>query len=145
MQTLELCILRYNGTKDFTAGRLFADGVYVCNTLEDEVREVEGLAVDKWKVYGKTAIPRGRYQVILSYSPKFKRILPEYLDVKGFTAIRGHSGNKTDDTLGCTLYGLEDGNDKDAWLGNSRAAETLVINMIDKSNKANKRCYVTVV
>lgn len=53
----------------------------------------------------KTAIPRGIYKVILSYSNRFKRILPELLSVKGFAGIRIHSGNKAVDTHGCILVG----------------------------------------
>ena len=57
------------------------------------------------KVYGKTAIPRGLYKVTTSQSYRFKRVLPEVLDVPGFTGIRVHGGNTAEDTLGCILVG----------------------------------------
>ncbi len=145
MNTLELCVLRYNGTKGFTAGRLFADGEHVCWTLEDEVREVQDAAVLSWKKYGVTAIPRGRYEVKLTLSPKFKRILPELFNVNGFSAIRGHSGNKVENTEGCILFGMNDGNDKDNWLGISKVAETKVVNLLREQIKLGKRCFITVV
>ena len=57
------------------------------------------------KIFGKTAIPIGKYNVILSYSPKFKKILPLVENVKVFSGIRIHSGNTADDTEGCIIVG----------------------------------------
>jgi hypothetical protein len=54
-----------------TIGSLSIDGKYECVTLEDKVREIPGVPVSQWKVYGKTAIPVGRYKVILSMSGRF--------------------------------------------------------------------------
>ena len=76
--------------------------------MEDKVRDLNKNGVfdgDEKKVYGETAIPYGTYKVILSYSPKFKRILPELLDVPCFTGIRIHRGNTEKDTAGCLLVG----------------------------------------
>jgi hypothetical protein len=143
MATLELITARYNGTKDYTAGKVYADGNFVCYSLEDEVREIDGNSVSSWKIHGKTAIPRGRYEVVLSHSPRFKRILPELKNVDGFTAIRSHRGNKADHSEGCILVGMNDGNDKDAWLGSSAPAETLLIETIDKAIKQGKKVYWT--
>ena len=56
-------------------------------------------------MYGDTCIPYGKYKVIVSYSPKFKRELPEILGVNSFSGIRIHRGNKISDTLGCILCG----------------------------------------
>ena len=88
-----------------TIGRLFVDGVPECVTLEDVVREVPGQPVASWKVFGKTAIPRGVYQVRISMSPHFGRELPELLDVPGFEGVRIHPGNTAADTEGCILVG----------------------------------------
>ena len=62
--------------------------------------------IKKIKVYGKTAIPTGKYKVEVTYSPKFKRYLPILLNVRGFSGIRIHSGNTAEDTLGCLLVGF---------------------------------------
>lgn len=93
----------------YTISRLFLDGERVCEALEDTDR---GLRQDmpieeirKRKVYGRTAIPSGRYRVIMSLSPKFGKVLPEVLDVPGFTGIRIHPGNVPGDTAGCVLPG----------------------------------------
>lgn len=145
MRTLELATVRFGGTKDFTAGRLYADGNFICHTLEDEVREIDGRPVSEWKVQGRTAIPRGRYRVILTRSPRFKRILPELLNVPGYTGIRVHRGNTADHTEGCILVGMPDGNERDSWLGNSTPAEGLVIKIIGEAINSGRTVWWTIV
>ena len=78
-------------------GILLIDGVFTCWTLEDVVRPV--------KIPGETAIPAGRYDVRLSLSQRFQKLLPEILTVPGFTGIRIHAGNTQADTAGCLLVG----------------------------------------
>ena len=94
---------------DYTIGSLFIDDEYVCDTIEDKVRDMnqDGDLDDpgEEKVYGETAIPYGMYAVELSMSPKFKRLLPLILDVKHFTGIRIHRGNTAGDSHGCILPG----------------------------------------
>lgn len=85
----------------YTVGHLYADGAYVCDTLEDPVRD---LTREK-KVPGQTAIPVGTYDVVVNISPKFKRLLPRLLHVPGFEGILIHRGNTAADTAGCILVG----------------------------------------
>lgn len=82
---------------DYTIGKLYINGEYFCDTLEDTVR-------DK-KIPNKTAIPAGTYKVIVNTSPRFKRLLPRLLDVPGFEGILIHRGNTPEDTSGCILVG----------------------------------------
>lgn len=83
-----------------TTGQLRDEhGKLLCLILEDVVREGP-------KVYGKTAIPFGRYRVVIVNSPRFKRELPLLKDVPGFSGILMHSGNSAKDTEGCLLPGL---------------------------------------
>lgn len=96
---MEILVQRIAKKDDYTIGRLSIDGKYVCDTLEDKVRE-PGV-----KVAGKTAIPAGRYRVIVNVSPKFGRELPRLLDVPGFEGILIHRGNTPEDTAGCILVG----------------------------------------
>ena len=97
--TITMELYRKYKKSDYTIGKLYINGTYFCDTLEDTVRP-NGV-----KVYGETAIPYGKYKVVLSYSPKFKRVLPEILSVPMFTGVRMHRGNWAKDTLGCILVG----------------------------------------
>lgn len=97
---MKLTLKRNFKGADYTIGKLYIDGHYFCDTLEDTVRP------NGEKIKGKTAIPAGDYKVIKSYSPRFKKILPEILDVPGFTGVRIHAGNTAKDTDGCLLLGL---------------------------------------
>lgn len=98
-RTVNFCLKRtYYGTT-YTIGKLFIDGEYFCDTLEDVVRQ------DGVKIYGETAIPTGKYDIILTYSPKFKRSLPLLLNVPNFTNIRIHNGSYATDSEGCILVG----------------------------------------
>ena len=103
---MRLVIKRVFFDDAYTQGVLYIDdrptGMY---TLEDKMREVAGLPVEEWKVKDYTAIPQGEYALKLTYSPHFKRILPELMDVPGFENIRIHSGNTVDDSSGCPLVG----------------------------------------
>lgn len=85
----------------YTVGRLFVDGKFFCNTLEDTVRDLS----NEKKVYGKTAIPYGEYKVVYNWSPKFGRDLPRLLNVPAFEGILIHPGNTADDSAGCILVG----------------------------------------
>lgn len=99
----------FRGDK-YTIGHLYIDGNYYCDVLEDTDRglsnDMSEEEIKRIKIYGKTAIPTGRYKIGVTYSPKFKRYLPILLNVKGFSGIRIHSGNSAEDTLGCLLVGF---------------------------------------
>jgi hypothetical protein len=102
---VNLTVQRSPSVDGFTLGALLIEGVRECWTCEDEVREIPGAPVEKWKVPGKTAIPSGRYRVIIDFSKRFSRLLPLLLCVPGFGGIRIHPGNDADDTDGCILPG----------------------------------------
>ena len=101
---MKLSIVRQPSTASATMGSLYIDGHWFCFTLEDPVRELgpngEG------KIPGKTAIPYGRYQVIIDKSTRFNCLMPHILNVPHFEGIRIHSGNTAADTEGCVLLGL---------------------------------------
>lgn len=71
-----------------TMGKLFYKDQFVCYTLEDPIREV--------KIKHETAIPAGIYELKLSMSNRFKIVLPEILEVPGFSGVRMHGGNFAD-------------------------------------------------
>lgn len=94
--------------ESYTIGSLSIDGKKFCDTLEDRVRDLNKNGVfdgDEKKVYGETAIPYGTYDVVVDYSPKFKRELPRLQNVKHFEGILIHRGNTAEDSAGCILVG----------------------------------------
>lgn len=100
-------------TSEYTIGDLYIGDKLFCQTMEDTDRGLmfqsplqEILAK---KIYGKTAIPTGVYEMVFNYSDKFKKELPLLLNVPGFNGIRIHSGNTEADSLGCILPGKESG------------------------------------
>jgi hypothetical protein len=109
---MKLTVTRTTRTSKSTIGRLAIDGTDFCWTLEDVVRTGP-------KVWGQTAIPAGTYKVLLTESPRFKRILPLLVNVPEFDGVRIHPGNKPEDTDGCILVGLGRADD---YITDSRAA-----------------------
>ena len=97
-------ILRREFFPDTTIGETYIDGRRLGFSLEDAVREVPGLPVSEWKIKGATAIPVGTYQVSLTMSNRFKRIMPQVHGVPGFEGVRIHGGNTHKDTEGCPLF-----------------------------------------
>lgn len=107
---MEIRVVRESFNRNETIGRMFIDGRVFCFTLEDRDRELHQTmtleAIAKKKVYGQTAIPSGRYLIRLTYSPRFKKILPQLMGVKGFEGIRIHSGNHHLHTEACIIVGM---------------------------------------
>ena len=126
--------------KGFTPGQLYINDKFECMTLEDEDR---GLTQDMplseitaKKVFAKTAIPTGRYEVTMTFSNHFKKYMPLVMKVPGFEGIRIHSGNKPEDTEGCLLTGNED--PSDGFMGESKAATQKIYSLIENALKTEK-------
>lgn len=98
---MELLLKRIQLDPDCTIGALFVDGVQYCWVCEDEER------LTGPKVYGETCIPRGKYDIAITYSPHFNRDLPLLLGVPNYSGVRIHPGNTPADTDGCILPGLD--------------------------------------
>jgi len=105
---MELELHRTNLGAKATLGTLMVNGKAECITLEDVVRlDDPNTSKDEGaKVYGETAIPAGRYRVIINMSPRLQRMMMRLLGVPGFDGILIHSGNDDVDTKGCILVGL---------------------------------------
>lgn len=101
-KTLNIEIKRELTTATRTIGKMFVNGQYFCDTLEDTYRNLNS-ASDKIKE--ETAIPNGIYKLALTYSTKFAKMLPEIFNVPFFTGIRIHTGSSEKDTAGCILVG----------------------------------------
>jgi hypothetical protein len=120
---MKLTLKRIALRDTYTIGRLYLNGSYFCDTLEDKVRDINKDGdlndVGEGKVYGKTAIPYGRYEITMKVqSPKFSKyqfynnlcngFLPRLLNVKHFDGILIHvaDGYKGADLLsGCIGVG----------------------------------------
>jgi len=116
---MELLLDRKYKKATYTIGKLYVNGKPVCDTCEGRYR---GLSQDmslseikKKKVYGTTAIPTGRYKVVMnqisykfadrSWAKPYGGKLPRLLNVPGFDGVLIHVGNSEQDSLGCLLVG----------------------------------------
>lgn len=141
---MKILVSRRPNTNGFSPGRMYIDGVLECFTLEDEVREVAGQPVASWKVQDKTAIPRGTYNVAITFSNRFQKDMPLVMDVPGFSGIRIHPGNTVENTDGCILVGADDGNWQDAWLGSSLIAYNRLFPKIKAAIDAGEEVTLTI-
>ena len=107
---MRLTLMRIANRPTYCIGKLYVDGQYLCDTIEDTDRGLDDRMSEedilKLKVKGETAIPSGIYQVTITYSPKYKKQMPLINNVKGYSGVRIHSGNTSKDTEGCVLVGL---------------------------------------
>ena len=134
---MKLKLVRSKSTAKSVEGRLYIDGVFECFTVEDAERIV--------KVQNETAIPKGVYKVIMSKSTRFKRIMPEVLDVPGYAGIRIHAGNSSKDTEGCIIVGSINDRDDDDWVGGSIVARDRLYTKLSKAFKAKEEITLEVV
>lgn len=135
---MELTLIRTQKTDISTISTLEIDGVHECFIIEDTDRGLTDFMtleeINSIKIHGKTAIPTGRYKIVLTYSPRFKKILPELKNVKGFAGIRIHVGNYPKDTEGCLLPGTTPSVD---CVLNSKVAFAQLFDKIIKSSNHN--------
>lgn len=116
MKVLTFYLLRNYLKDNYTIGNLYCTGIeledkktrmiedqFLCNIIEDKFR---GNDLSKKKVAGETCIPEGSYQIRMTYSPKYKKSLPQLLNVPYFEGIRIHSGNSAKDSEGCLIPGM---------------------------------------
>lgn len=126
----------YKTGKDYTISKLYVDGVYQCYIMEDVIRKGA-------KVFGETAIPRGLYNIVITMSTRFKRLLPLLENVQGFSGIRIHPLNTSDQSEGCLGPGTDIGelNGKVAVL-NSKAAFSALFAKIQQALTAGEKVTI---
>lgn len=142
MPIMYLQLVREGFTDKATEGKLFVNGAFKCYTLEDFDRRLEDGGE---KVYAETAIPRGTYNVVLSMSPRFKKVLPLLENVPGFTGIRIHTGNKSADTEGCILVGSSNASNTDDWIGGSVAAMKPLMSKLEAAAERGEEITIEIV
>jgi hypothetical protein len=138
---MEITLQRNPSKGGFTLGKLSVNEQFLCYTAEDVIREKRGVPVAQWKVAGQTAIPSGRYKVVVSMSNRFKRPLPELLNVPGYTGVRIHPGNTAADTEGCILPGV---GAYSAGVTQSRAAFGALFKRIQEAIAVGEDVHITI-
>lgn len=142
---MELLLERKWCKPEYTIGRLYINGKFYCNTLEDTVRDINKNGTfdcGEFKISGHTAIPYGKYEVIVNYSPKFKRELPRLLNVKHFDGILIHRGNTHRDSSGCILVGE---NTKKGMVLNSTKYELELTKMLKEVQNRKEKITIKIV
>lgn len=141
---MEIVLTRFLKGENATIGRLFINGQFECFILEDKDRGLSqsmALAdIQKAKVFAKTAIPTGRYEMAVTFSNRFKQYLPLIMGVPGFSGIRIHSGNNNSHTEGCPLTGSSH---TQTSVSNSRAAFRSLFAKIKRVEKREK-IFITI-
>ena len=122
---------------NYTIGELSVNNKYLCDTLEDRVRPTGE------KVYGETAIPCDTYTVTLSYSNRFKKTMPEILNVPNFSGIRIHCGNSSKDTEGCLLVGKWDGKTEN-WISDSKNSYNKLYSLLEEAFNKKENITITI-
>lgn len=134
----EIKITRYEFQPERTFGYFEYNGTKI-HCLEDTDRglkfDLPLAGIKELKVQNKTAIPYGRYELGISYSERFKKLMPIVMNVSGFSGIRIHSGNSETETEGCPLIALSR---NDSMVLNSRDAYKSFFAWLQKTLKHEK-------
>lgn len=155
---MEIILHRSFLGKDYSVGHIYIGGSVFCDTIEDVDRDIDqatSLAVIRQKkVYGKTAIPTGRYKVELSPSPKYQKkaltdsyfrqyanAMPHLLNVPGFTGILIHPGATANDTEGCVIVGRNLVKGK---ILQSRDTFSRLYSMLSETKRRGEDIYITI-
>jgi hypothetical protein len=153
---MELKLKRIARKSGYTIGHLYVNGKYFSDTLEDSDRGLDSsmpLDVLKHKKLAHiTAIPTGRYQVVmnivsprLSKSKFYKQFgegrVPRLLNVPAFEGILIHCGNTAKDTDGCILVGK---NSKVGMVLDSKITYSNLYPLLEAAYKHNERIFITV-
>lgn len=132
---------------DYTIGKMYINGEYICDTLEDTDRGLTSIMtlseIKEVKEYGCTAIPTGRYEVAYTYSPRFKKHLPLLLNVPAFEGVRIHPFNTSKETEGCIGPGICDNPDKD-WIRDSSKTFAKFMRILKPAIDACEDIWITI-
>lgn len=155
MNNLEILVERFAPRETYTIGHISIDGHYVSDCIEDRDRGLTSAmpveTIKKLKVYGETAIPKGRYRVLLTKSEKFsgrewaKRhggLIPILEGVKGFAGVRIHPANTAEELLGCIAPGE---NTAIGRVNNSVAAYGRIMAQLLPAWNSNTPIYITII
>lgn len=152
---MELKLKRIALLDTYTIGRLYVDNHYFCDTCEDVVRDLNNDGdfndAGEGKVYARTAIPYGLYEVTMKVkSPKFSQrsaynwcsgYLPRLLNVPYFDGILIHAGNTADDSAGCILVGE---NKVKGQVINSMATLKRLVTILKRASDSGEKIWISI-
>lgn len=143
---MELILRRKYKKADYTIGKLYNDMQYLCDTMEPPVRNIASTmsakAINKVKEqYGPTAIPPGRYPIVINWSNKFGKWLPLLVGVKGYNGVRIHAGNKPSETQGCILPGY---NNRPGYLLQSTTCLNTIMRLLQDCFDKGGAAWITI-
>ena len=129
---LNLIVKRGASANGGTEGVMLINGEKFCYTIEDENRFLEQYLPDvdmllKHKIAGRTCIPAGRYEIKMTWSPRFNKMMPEIMDVPGYTGVRLHPANRAEELEGCIAPGFGNDVTGDDFIEQSKAAYTALM------------------
>lgn len=117
---MEILIKRIAKKETYTIGKLYIDGKYYCDTIEDKDRgltqSMSSKEIADKKIKHKTAIPTGKYELTLKVkSPKYSQkkafvdycnaFMPRFVNIPGYEGVLIHTGNTAEDSSGCIVVG----------------------------------------
>lgn len=152
---MEVKVKRIARRDNYTIGKMYVNGEYVCDTLEDTDRgltsKMSVAQISGMKVHGETAIPTGRYLVDMkTVSPRFggrpqyqfcKGRLPRLCNVPAYQGVLVHCGNTANDTEGCILVGE---NKAVGQVLNSTATFRKIYTMLKAADERGEQIWITI-
>lgn len=152
---MKLLLKRIAKRDTYCIGKLYIDGRYFSDTLEDTDRGLTQSMplsqIKKIKIQDKTAIPKGTYKITLDViSPKYskkdfyKRFanggrVPRLLNVPGWEGVLIHAGNTADNSSGCILVG------QNKIIGQVINSKDTFIRLYNELKKAQDEIILTIV
>lgn len=118
---MEVRVRRIALKDTYTIGKMYINGEYVCDVLEDKVRDINKNGVfdnGETKIANRTAIPYGTYEITMDvkstkfsdfeqypWAKEYDGYLPRLTNVPLFVGVLLHVGNSDVDSSGCLLVG----------------------------------------
>ena len=118
---MEIRVRRIALKDKYTIGKLYINGTYFCDVLEDKVRDLNKNGVFdnvEVKIANHTAIPYGTYEITMDvkstkfsdfekypWAKEYDGYLPRLTNVPLFVGVLLHVGNSDVDSSGCLLVG----------------------------------------
>lgn len=131
--------------EEYTIGKMYVNGKYFCDTLEDKDRGLDSSfplsKLKRMKVYGKTAIPTGTYDVRVYFWAKYRKNYPLLLDVPAYTGILIHGMTNHTQSLGCIGVGE---NKERGKIQNSEKYVRKLTKMCEEAEKNNEDIKITI-